>query len=184
MKKRVWILVLVLTAAFLLTSISLASAQPDPRGAIACVLDITFDDYDDGTYWLGTVTGERCDIAGTIKFFGVPEEYDCPPGNTMHFVETFIIEPKAGGSIEGKNFGVWNMRTAKFRAHGWVTATDGYPELLGNQYHEMGVTSTTDTSVRPITAPDGKMKLVPGSRPPETVPVVVPQHPCFPPADE
>lgn len=84
MKKRSWILVLVLIAAFLLASISLASAQPDLRGAIACNLDITFNDYSDGTYWLGAVTGDRCDIAGTIKFFAVHEEYDCPPGNTMH----------------------------------------------------------------------------------------------------
>ena len=180
MKKRTWSLLLVLTVAILLVSISAVSAKPDSPGAIKCDLNITYDDYEDGTYWDGRLDGDRCVLPGRIRFFAVPEEYDCPPGNTMHFVETFIINPDEGGSIEGKNWGVWNMSSGKFRANGWVTASEEYPDLVGNQYHEMGLTSTTDVSVRPITAPDGKMKLVPGNRPLDSIPETVPQHPCFP----
>jgi hypothetical protein len=180
MKKRTLILVTMLMVALLLATISVVSAKPGPRGAIKCDLDITFDDYADGTYWNGRIDGDGCALPGRIRFFGVHEEYDCPPGNTMHFVETFIINPDAGGSIEGKNWGVWDMRSGKFTAHGWVLASEEYPELVGNQYHEMGVTSTTDTSVRPITAPEGKMKLVPGDRSLDSIPTRVPQHPCFP----
>ena len=139
MKKRTVALVLVLMVAILLASISVVSAKPESPGAIKCDLDITFDNYEDGTYWLGRLDGDDCRIAGSIKFFAVHEEYDCPPGNTMHFVETFIIEPDDGGSIEGKNWGVWDMRSGKFTAHGWVLASEGYPELVGNQYHERGV---------------------------------------------
>ena len=176
MNKKVWMLVLVLAAVLLLTSISLVAAQPGTHGVIACDLDITYD----GTHWSGEIFGEGCEIKGAIEFYAVPEEYDCPPGNTMHFVETFIIMPDAGGSIEGKNWGIWNMHNGKFRAHGWVLDTDGYPELLGSQYHEMGVTSTTDVTQIPIYAPDGKMKMVPGNRPVDSVGKTVPQHPCFP----
>ncbi len=181
MKKRTRLLVLVLMAAILLTSISIVSAKPDSPGAIKCDLNITYKDHGDGFYWDGRVDGDGCEIAGRIRYFAVPEEYDCPPGNKMHFVEKFIINPDfGGGSIEGKNWGVWNMNTGKFTAHGWVMVSEEYPDLIGNQFHETGVTSTTDLSVPVITAPDGKMTLVPGHRSLDSIPETVPQHPCFP----
>jgi hypothetical protein len=179
MKKRSWLLILLLMVAILFASISVVAAKPDSPGAIQCDLNITLDDYDDGTYWNGRVDGDECEIAGRIRFFAVREEYACP-GDTIHFVETFIIEPDSGGSIEGKNWGVWNLNTGQFRSHGWVMASEEYPDLVGNQYHEMGTTSTTDLSERPIYATDGNMKLVPGDRPLDSIPATVPQNPCFP----
>ena len=74
MNKNLLILIILLTAALLLTSISVVSAKPNEPGTIDCVLDITYDVYEDGTYWKGTVKGPECSVAGTIKFFAVGEE--------------------------------------------------------------------------------------------------------------
>jgi hypothetical protein len=83
----------------------------------------------------------------------------------MHFVEEFTIWPSDGGEIYGKDWGVWNMTTFKFRAQGWVTdASDEWAHLVGSRYHEIGVTSNPDDGL-PITAPDGQMHIAPSNRP-------------------
>lgn len=161
MKKVSLIVLALIILVFLFASISAVSAQPN--APIACVLDITYDDYigpGEG-YWLGTVTG--CSIEGTIRFDAVPEEY-FDAGKTTHFVEEFTIEPYSGGVIKGKNWGVWNFSTFKFRANGWVTdASAEWAHLVGFKYHEMGTTSNPADGL-PLTAPDGTMRLVPANR--------------------
>jgi len=168
MKRRLVILIAALTLMLTFVWISAVSAEPSESAAIACVLDITLDDYPDGTYWLGTL--DDCVLEGAIEFHSVDEEYRFLP-NVWHFVEEFTIRPATGGEIYGKNWGEWNLKSAKFRAHGWVTdASDEWTDLIGSMYHEMGVTSTTDVSVRPITAPDGSMIMAQGNRPVDSVP--------------
>jgi hypothetical protein len=146
MKKKRYLSV-VLVVAFLLASSSIVAAQSG--GVIDCDLDITYN----GSFWFGTLTGPKCDVAGFIRFDAVPDEYTYP-GKTMHFVEEFTIWPTSGGDLSGKNWGVWNMKTLKFRANGWVTdASPEWDHLVGSHYHEVGVTS--DPSVLPITVEEG-----------------------------
>jgi hypothetical protein len=159
MKKRPLLLVAVLMVAFLLVSSSPVAAQPSESAAIKCVLDIEFN----GAYWSGTVTGPRCSVQGTIKFEAVLDEYRYP-GNTMHFVETFTIWPDSGGDIMGKDWGVWNYSTLKFRSQGWVTdASSEWEHLVGSRFHEIGWTS--DPNVIPITTSDSHMTIAPSNRP-------------------
>ena len=160
MKKRRLLLVTVLMVALLFVSSAAVAAQPSGSAAIKCVLDINYN----GAYWLGTVTGPRCSVEGEIRFDAVEEEYFYP-GKTMHFVEEFTIWPDSGGVIHGKDSGVWNMTTFKFRAQGWVTdATPEWEHLVGSRYHEIGWTSNPDDGF-PITAPDGQMHIAPSNRP-------------------
>lgn len=168
MKKRSLLLITVLVAASLFVSSLVVAAQPSAPGTIECVLDITYDDYGGETYWLGTVTGPGCSVEGTIRFDAVPTEY-FNAGETVHFVEEFTIEPYSGGVIRGKNWGLWNLSTLKYRATGWVREASGdWAHLVGSQYHEMGRTS--DPAVMPITAPDGKMRIAPANRPSHALP--------------
>jgi hypothetical protein len=165
MKTRSLFRITVLVAALLLASAAAVAARPSAAGTIECALDISYN----GSYWSGTVTGPECSVAGTIRFDAVPEEYSYP-GKTMHFVEEFTIEPYGGGVIRGKNWGVWNMSTFKYRAHGWVReASDQWAHLVGSQYHEMGKTSNPADGL-PLLAPDGKMKLTPSNRPLHALP--------------
>jgi hypothetical protein len=169
MSKRSLPLITVLMVAFLFVSSSAVAAQPGGSGTIECVLDITYDDYGDGIYWSGTVTGSECSVEGTIRFDAVPAEY-FNAGKTVHFVEEFTIEPYSGGVIKGKNWGVWNLSTFKFRANGWVReASDEWAHLVGSPYHEMGRTSNPGDGL-PITAPDGQMRIVPSDRPSDALP--------------
>jgi hypothetical protein len=163
MKERRLLRVTVLMVAFLFVSSAAVAAQPSGSGTIDCVLDITYDEYDPGEwYWLGTVTGPECSVEGTIRFDEVEGAFDA--GKTLHFVEEFTIWPYSGGEISGKDWGVWNFSTLKFRAQGWITgATPEWEHLIGSHYHEMGWTS--DPSVIPIYAPDGQMRIAPSNRP-------------------
>jgi hypothetical protein len=169
MKKGSLKLTAVLIFALLLVPISAVSAGSN--APIECVLDITYDEYEPGVfYWDGTLSD--CDLAGTIRFDAVPEEY-AEPGKALHFVEEFTIHPNIGGEIKGKNWGVWNFSTFKFRANGWVRETSPeWAHLVGAKYHEMGTTSPYygDPDDLPIKAPDGAMKLVPANRPPHALP--------------
>ena len=165
MKKGTWYLIVLLTGALLLVSISVVSAEPASSGPIDCLLDITYDDHDENgePYWLGTVEGPDCSVAGTIEFYAVREEY-FTAGKTMHFVETFVIRPVDGGELYGKNYGVWNMKSFKFRANGWVLdATQEWEHMIGYKYHESG-TTTDPADAPPIDAPGGWAKLVPANR--------------------
>ena len=168
MKARRLLLVTVLMVALLFVSSLAVAAQPSESAAIKCGLDITYAVWPEesywgaGEYWAGTVTGPRCSVAGNIKFV---EEEPSFPGNTMHFVEVFTIHPDSGGSIEGKDWGVWNFSTFKFRAQGWVTdASPEWEHLVGSRYHEIGVTSNPAVP-GPITAPDGEMHIAPSNWP-------------------
>ena len=167
MKKKLFVLMMVLA---LLATVSILTVSAKSNGPIECVLDITWDDHD-GTgdnYWLGTLAG--CELEGAIKFVAVPEEY-AEPGKALHFVEEFTINPILGGEIKGKNWGVWNFSTFKFRANGWVRETSTeWEHLVGAKYHEMGTTTPFTGSEIPILAPDGAMKLVPANRPPHALP--------------
>jgi hypothetical protein len=147
--------------ALLFVSSSAVAAQPSGSAAIKCDLDIEYN----GEYWYGTVTGPRCGVEGTIRFDAVEEEYTYP-GKTMHFVEVFTIWPDAGGEIYGKDWGVWNLTTFKFRAQGWITgaSSDQWAHLVGSRYHEIGWTSNPADGF-PITAPDGQMHIAPSNRP-------------------
>ncbi len=163
MKERRLLRVTVLMVALLLVSSSAVAAQPSGSGTIECVLDITYN----GAYWDGTVTGPECSVAGRITFIEVSGAFDA--GKTLHFVEEFTIEPYSGGEIKGKDWGVWNFSTLKFRAQGWVTdASPEWEHLVGSHYHEMGWTS--DPNVIPIAAPDGQMRIAPSDRPSDALP--------------
>jgi hypothetical protein len=172
MKKKLLVLIFVLG---LLTILSISAVSAKSNGPIECVLDITYGDHDgtgnpDDFYWLGTLAD--CELEGAIQFKAVPEEY-AEPGKALHFVELFTIWPDSGGVIYGKNWGVWNFSTFKFRANGWVR--DASPEweyLVGAKYHEIGTTSPYFGRPEdiPITAPNGDMKLVPANRQPQALP--------------
>jgi hypothetical protein len=168
MRKKSWLLITALVAAFLLVSSSAAAARPSASGTIECVLDITYDEYEpDVFYWLGTVTGPECDVEGTIRFDAVSEEY-FNAGKTVHFVEEFTIEPYDGdgGVIKGKNWGVWNLSTFKYRASGWVReASPEWEHLVGAHYHEVGVTADPAAGLPIVTFPGGWMKIAPSNRP-------------------
>jgi hypothetical protein len=169
MKKGSLKLIAVLIVMLMFVPISVVSAGSN--APIECVLDITYDEYETGVfYWLGRL--DDCDLAGTIRFDAVPEEY-ATSGKTMHFVEEFTIEPDSGGWIKGKNWGVWNFSTFKFRANGWVRITsDEWEHLVGAKYHEMGTTTPyySEPDDIPIYAPDGAMRLVLANRPPHALP--------------
>ncbi|HSG18428.1 MAG TPA: hypothetical protein VLE70_19195 [Anaerolineae bacterium] len=177
MKRRTVFFVTVLTIFLLVVISSVVLAD---RGAIHCDLDITYDDWGDGMYWYGTIDGPECSVAGNIRFDAVDTEYR-EPGRTLHFVENFTIWPFSdpNSMIKGKNCGVWNFMTLKYRAHGWVTEdTDAqWDHMVGYQYHEMGVTG--DPSVLPVEAPGGSATLAPGGRP-----VDPPDNLCAPPERE
>lgn len=165
MKKGTLIVVTVLMVALLFVLTSAVSAEPNEPGPIECVLDITLDNYSDGIYWKGTVTG--CSIAGTIRFDedSSIESYDV--GQSRHFFEVFTIKPYSGGEIHGKNAGVWNYSTFKFRANGCVfKASAEWAHLVGSRYHEMGTTFSPGPDDLPIeTLPGGMMRLAPAEAP-------------------
>jgi hypothetical protein len=167
MNKRSLKLIAVLILTLMLVPMSVVSAGSS--GPYECVLDITYDEYEPGVfYWLGTLSD--CDLAGTIRFDSVDEEY-AYAGKTMHFVEEFTIWPYIGGEIKGKNWGVWNFSTFKFRANGWIRETSPqWADLVGAKYHEIGTTTPFTGSEIPIEAPDGAMKLVPANRQPHALP--------------
>ncbi len=168
MKKGTLKLIAVLIVALLFVPFSAVSAGSN--APFKCGLDITYDDWDvpDEYYWSGFLSD--CELEGTISFYAVPDEYAFA-GKTMHFVETFIIEPDIGGEIKGKNWGVWNMSTFKFRANGWVMdASPQWEYLVGAKYHEMGTTSPPPPEPGPIYAPGGTAKLVPANRQPHALP--------------
>jgi len=168
MKKKLFVLMIVL-AMLATVSISAASAKSD--GPIDCVLDITYNEYEPGVlYWLGTLAD--CELAGTIRFDAVPEEY-AEAGKTLHFVEEFTLHPYSGGEIKGKNWGVWNFSTFKFRANGWVRETSPeWAHLVGSKYHEVGRTSPYfgEPEDLPILAPGGASRFAPSNRPPHALP--------------
>jgi len=168
MSKKLFILMIVLA---LLATVSISMVSAKPTAPIECVLDITYDEYESGVfYWLGTLAD--CELAGTIRFDAVLEEY-AESGKTLHFVEEFTINPYSGGEIRGKNWGVWNFSTFKFRANGWVReATTEWEHLIGNKYHEIGTTSPYfgDPADLPILAPGGTAKIVPANRQPHALP--------------
>ena len=153
MKKRSLILISVLIATLLFSSIAVASAKPNASRPINCVVDITFDP-EVGLFWYGTVSG--CSLEGTIQFVEKPENY--VSGKAEHFFEDFTIWPASGGEIIGTDAGVWNFSTFKFRANGWVTsASEDWAYLVGYKFHEMGTTSNPDEL--PLTAPNTTMTL-------------------------
>lgn len=189
MRKRSLILLTMAMVAILLFAFSSAvSASQDNAGAITCKLDINYT----GAFWFGTVSGPKCSVTGDIRFDAILEEYNFRPNpedlHVMQFVEEFTLWPggyaKDAPWIKGKNCGVWNFSTFKYRAHGWVTDVsdeDQMGHLVGAQYHEMGITS--DPAVDPIPgddyiiyAPGGHMKIVPGNRPVDS-----PESLCAPP---
>jgi hypothetical protein len=184
MKKRLLILVTVLTVTLLFAMFSAVSAQPGDTGASRCDLDITYDVYGDGEYWLGSISGEECSVAGAIRFDAVDEEY-FDAGKSLHFVEEFTIWPgsedQTGDWIKGKNCGVWNLTTFNYRAHGWVTevSDDQMAYLIGSQYHEMGTTGNPDDGL-PLLAPGGRATLTPGNRRVDPLP----NHGLCPPPQE
>lgn len=162
------LLITALMVALLIASSSIVSAKGNAGGTIDCALDITYADWGDGEYWFGQVYGPECDVQGDIMFI---EDEPSLPGNTMHFVEEFTIWPSSasgGGFIKGKDWGVWNFSTFKFRANGWVTdASPQWDYLVGAHYHEIGVTTEPGPV---IYAPDGQMKIAPSNRPLDTLP--------------
>jgi hypothetical protein len=171
MNKRSLILIIVLMVTLLFVMSSAVSAQPDDPGAIQCDLDIINDEWDsDGYYyWLGSVSGDECSVAGTIRFDAAVPDEGFFPGSTYHFVEEFTIWPanaeQEGAWIKGKDCGVWNFSTFNYRAQGWVTkASDEFTHLIGAQYHEKGTTIGDPFAPEPLYALGGQMKLVPGNR--------------------
>jgi len=179
---------MAMVAILLFALSSAVSAKQDNAGAIACKLDINYN----GAFWFGTVSGPKCGVEGNIRFDAVEVEYNYRPPRedfrVMQFVEEFTLWPGGYGEdapfIKGKNCGVWNFSTFKFRAHGWVTEVsdeDQMGHLVGSQYHEMGI--TTDPGFDPIPdddyiiyAPGGHMKIAPGNRPVDS-----PESLCAPP---
>lgn len=157
MKKKSLILTAVLMVVLLSTSITAVSAQHNESAPIGCVIDMAFDEYPNGDYWYGTVSGNGCSIAGTITFNETGANYIV--GKTEHFFEEFTIQPYSGGEIIGYDNGVWNFSTFKFRANGYVIgASEEWSYLVGYKFHEMGTTSNPDEGL-PVTAPATKMTL-------------------------
>jgi hypothetical protein len=153
MKKWVLIVVTMLLVVFAFSALTASAGRPDPAGTIRCITNIAYD----GNYWSGTVEG--CELEGTVEYHAVIEEYFFP-GNTMHFVETFIFHPASGGELYGKDYGVWNMSTLKFRANGWINdATEEWSDFVGYHFQEMGTTTSPDAL--PVVADDTQVKIAP-----------------------
>jgi len=155
MKKWILILLTMLLVVFVFSALTASAGRPDPAGTIHCTTDITTD----GGPWFGTIEG--CLLEGTVEYHAVEEEYFFP-GHTMHFVETFIIHPASGGELYGKQYGVWNLSTLKFRANGWINdATGEWEEFVGYHYQEMG--TTTNPDVLPISTENTTLRIAPAS---------------------
>lgn len=146
-------LILMVVLLLLLVSMTAASAMPKDAGRMDCVISITYDPAV-GDYWSGPVTG--CALAGTIRFVESPDNYSAD--GLEYFFEDFTIWPDSGGVIYGKDSGVWDFTTFKFRAKGQVTsASKEWANLVGFKFVEMGRTS--DPEVLPLTAPNTSMTL-------------------------
>ena len=160
MKTRSLILMLGLLVLLLFVSLSTVSAKPN--APIECVIDIVYDEYDDGFYWYGPVSG--CILEGTIRFDEDEENPSYITGNRLHFFEKFTITTSEG-EIYGINAGVGDIfKKFKFRAHGWVTdASPEWEHLIGYKTFEMG-TSSDPADFPPITAPGTLMRFVPANR--------------------
>jgi len=178
MKKRSLIWSTIAMVAILLFALSsCVSASQEDTEAIECELNINYT----GAFWEGTVSGPKCGVTGDIRFTAVNEEHNFQLNpedlHAMQFVEELTLWPGGYGEdadwIKGKNCGVWNFSTFKFRADGWVTEVsdeDQWGYLVGAQYHEMGVTSDPEVDPNPdddytIYAPGGNINFVPGNRP-------------------
>lgn len=161
MKKVSLIPVTVLMVALSFVLISVVSAQSDQSALIECTIDIVVDEWEDGIYWRGPVTG--CSLEGTVQFHENPDRLFTPNGTMAHFYELFTIYPDSGGHITGYNNGIWNFANFNFRAQGFVTdASDEWAHLIGAKYHEMGTTSDPGPEFAlPIYAFDTHMTIVP-----------------------
>jgi hypothetical protein len=151
----------VLIVALLFVLISVVSAQSDQSAVIKCTADIVADEWKDGVYWRGPVSG--CSLEGTVQFHENPDRDFTPNGTMAHFYELFTFYPDSGGYISGYNNGIWNFRNFNFRAQGFVTdASDEWAHLIGAKYHEMGTTTDPGPDFAlPIVATGTNSTIVP-----------------------
>jgi len=153
MKKWSLIIVTMLLVVFIFSTLNASAGRPDPAGTIQCNMNIATE----GAGWYGNI--EDCELEGDVEFHAVLEEYFFP-GNTWHYVETFIIHPTGGGELTGKDYGVWNVATLKFRANGWISgASEEWSDYVGYHFQEMG--TTTPLEVKPVVADNTMVKLAP-----------------------
>lgn len=104
-------------------------------------------------YWKGTITGP---VHGTIAFWELPATIE---GDLEYFHESFLIETRKG-TLSGEDWGVYNLTTGEFWAHGTVLgATDRWAGLVGYTMFEWGV--TTEPFVIPMIAENIPVVLVP-----------------------
>ncbi len=154
MKKWILVIVTMLMVVLIFSAMTASAERPDPVGTFECTADLYWGVAQG--HWTGTV--RECELEGTLEAYAVLEEYFLP-GNTMHYVETFVIYPTGGGEIHGKHYGVWNFSTWKFRDHGSITdASEQWSHLVGYQTRQMG---TTTPEADEVWADDTLMKFIP-----------------------
>ncbi len=104
-------------------------------------------------YWKGTISGP---IKGTLSFVELPATID---NGLEYFHESFVMETSKG-TISGEDWGVYNLTTGDFWAHGVVmAATDRWASLVGYTVFEWGV--TTQPFVIPMIAENIPVVFVP-----------------------
>ena len=128
-KRSIALIALAFTLA-LLPAVTTQAKKP-----LKCEIEIKLDLIN--FQWIGAIYG---DIEGT--FIITPDPDPSFPGSTEHFLETWVIEPTAGGEIRLYQEGVWNFKTGRWRSNGMVTAaSEGWEYLIGCNVHVRGVTT-------------------------------------------
>lgn len=140
--------------ALAIAALPIVSAD-DPEEVTGVILGRITMSYNppEWSYWLGTMSGP---IKGTVSFVELPFTID---GDFEYFHESFLIETSKG-TLSGEDWGVYNLLTGDFWAHGTVMeATDRWAGLVGYTMFEWGV--TTEPFVIPMIATNIPVVFVP-----------------------
>jgi hypothetical protein len=96
--------------------------------------------WEPSPYWTGTITTPEGDLVGSILLTENPATFH---GITEHFDEDCTITTADGTVLKGHDLGVYNLKTFKFKANGWITeASSSAWEYLVGYKMNMGGTTT------------------------------------------
>ena len=140
--------------ALLVTAVPQVSAD-DSDGESGVLLSHMTITFESGTSccWVGTINGP---LRGTVSFQELPATV---VDGIEYFHEAFTIATSKG-TLEGEDWGVYNLVTAEFWAHGTVLeATGRWTDLVGYTAFEWGL--TTEPFVFPMIATNIPVVLVP-----------------------
>ena len=122
----------------LMSMLSVPAVRADSDEPLKCAMEIDVF-WTTPAHWEGKITG---DIDGSIEFWEKPAKL---VGSVDIFSEDFTIVTNDGTTITGCDVGIYNLKTFKFRANGFVTdvtpATSDWAYLVGYHFHELGTTT-------------------------------------------